>query len=557
MSTAPLGKVVRHMYRLLGSSRSGDLTDAGLLDRFVKVRDQAAFALLTQRHGSRVLATCLRVLGNRHDAEDAFQATFFVLACKARSIARREALGGWLHGVAHRIALQLGNRAGRRRECLQEVDDLPSQPPRCPMEEQELRAYLDAELAQLPHRYRSAIVLHHLEGRSIEEAADQLGWSVGQFRGALFRGRRLLESRFRRRGLVLSAGLFVTAVSARAVPASLLDSTVACSLLFATNQSAPIGSIPAAATALAQGALQAMFVTKLKIAVALAVMIGAIGLSVGIIGVRGLKANASGGAELPADSENSAATPKRSHPDERSDRQRIQGAWIAKDEPSKLVKEFIEEFSFDENEAKIYLFTRTEDSHEQKVLRCAVKLYTREQTKWMDLYPEGRGKVSFAYEIRDDELILIQNIAGAGTHWVYDGPPIYKRKAPKNDVNSFGVQQTKSDDGSVYIKLAHKDYRRLFGIALAVLAEYFEEIRYANQYAGRIDAQSIPGETKAAVRRQARVIISPIDEGGFSITVEIYKYTPGASGRDAGLQQVILQRLKNVVERPLEGNQAP
>src|SRR5947208_3489648 len=94
--------ILPHLCRLIGSPAGRDLSDGDLLERFLGRRDAAAFAALVRRHGPTVLGVCRRVLRNAHDAEDAFQATFLVLARKGRSIARREALGSWLYGVAYR-----------------------------------------------------------------------------------------------------------------------------------------------------------------------------------------------------------------------------------------------------------------------------------------------------------------------------------------------------------------------------------------------------------------------------------------------------------------------
>src|SRR4051812_29556146 len=106
MATAQLHLVLRHIHRLAGPGNLDDQSDSQLLEHFIDRHDEAAFALLLRRHGPLVLGVCRRLLHNEHDAEDAFQATFLVLARKAASIRRREALGGWLYEVAYHIAVR-------------------------------------------------------------------------------------------------------------------------------------------------------------------------------------------------------------------------------------------------------------------------------------------------------------------------------------------------------------------------------------------------------------------------------------------------------------------
>src|SRR5579885_485092 len=138
--------------------QAGDLTDGQLLARFVATRDEAAFAALVRRHGPMVLGVCRRVLHDFHHAEDAFQATFLVLARKAASVAVGHSLGGWLHGVAYHTALRAGEAIGRRRVREKPMDDVPH-PQVEPAEARDWLPLLDRELSLLPEKYRSAIVL--------------------------------------------------------------------------------------------------------------------------------------------------------------------------------------------------------------------------------------------------------------------------------------------------------------------------------------------------------------------------------------------------------------
>src|SRR5207248_1099652 len=157
-------------------------------------------------------------LDRDHDAEDAFQATFLVLARKGASIRNRRALAGWLQEVAYRIALRARARAGRRRACERQVmamvppRDEPSHPETAALWN-ELRPVLHEEVVRLPEKYRLPVTLSYLEGKTNEEVAELLQWPVGTVKGRLSRGRELLRTRLSRRGVALSAAFVVTALS--------------------------------------------------------------------------------------------------------------------------------------------------------------------------------------------------------------------------------------------------------------------------------------------------------------------------------------------------------
>src|SRR5262249_30831810 len=158
-----------------------ETTDAALLGRFISGKDETAFAALVNRHGPLVFHVCRRVLGDAHDAEDAFQATFLVLARKAAVVNPRESLAAWLHGVAHRVALKARSSRNRRPS----AEELPTPPlvdprydPLAELSARELVATVDEEVRRLPEVYRLPVILCCLEGRSLEEAARQLGWTT-------------------------------------------------------------------------------------------------------------------------------------------------------------------------------------------------------------------------------------------------------------------------------------------------------------------------------------------------------------------------------------------
>src|SRR5262249_54084900 len=149
MAGAQLAAVVGHLRALTTQQRRGEQTDGELLRAFLSVGDQAAFAALMRRHGPMVLRVCRRALGNAHDAEDACQATFLVLARQAASIRKKEVLASWLHGVAYRVAVHATRAAARRRKHEARANPTPPPDPARCAAWQELQAVLDAEIDSL------------------------------------------------------------------------------------------------------------------------------------------------------------------------------------------------------------------------------------------------------------------------------------------------------------------------------------------------------------------------------------------------------------------------
>ncbi len=212
-------RLLRHIHALAARTATRSVSDAALLDRFVRRRDEDAFAALVARHGPLVLGVCRRVLGDAHEAEDVFQATFLVLARKAASLRRPDALAAWLYGTARHLAMKW-RRAGtrrRQREALAPRSSHGSDPadPLDRITARELLLVLDEELHRLPEVYRLPLILCGLEGRPQKEAARLLGWTEASLRGRLERGRARLQSRLARRGFA-GAGVLLTAGLARA-----------------------------------------------------------------------------------------------------------------------------------------------------------------------------------------------------------------------------------------------------------------------------------------------------------------------------------------------------
>ncbi len=243
-------------------------TDRELIARFHQSRDESAFASLVHKHGPMVLGVCRRRLRDPHAADDAFQATFLVLARKAGRVRWRESLGGWLYQVAVHVCRKAAARAARRavQPLIADAQPAPDQPP-----PSDLSAVLDEELRALPAAYREPIVLCHLQGHTTEEAAKLLGVSDGQLRGRLFRGREKLRDRLTRRGVALSVSALVvslTAASARAVPPALGTSAVSVALG---------GAVSASVLSLTHEAVSAMSHTKWYLLAAVVAVGGLIG----------------------------------------------------------------------------------------------------------------------------------------------------------------------------------------------------------------------------------------------------------------------------------------
>ncbi len=275
MSNAQADLVLQHIRRLAGVPHTAQPPDGQLLERFTAQRDEAAFAALVRRHGPMVLNVCRSVLRHEQDAEDAFQATFLALSRQAASLRRPEAVAVWLYEVAHRVAVKAQADAARRRAQERKASPLAPADPTLDMTVRDLHRVLHEELRRLPEKYRLPLVLCYLEGRSQAEAAAQLGWTKGAFRGRLVRGRERLRRRLAARGVALSALLGVTAVAPRVAAAALVDSAVELAIRSATSEAGAI-ALSTRAFALAEGVFGTTFFGKAKIATAVLLAAGLI-----------------------------------------------------------------------------------------------------------------------------------------------------------------------------------------------------------------------------------------------------------------------------------------
>ncbi len=249
----------------------GDLSDGQLVHRFMTARDgadQAAFTALVERHGPMVLGVCRQVLHDADDAQDAFQATFLVLARKAGSLRKADSVASWLHGVALRIAMRARVEAARRRVHERRGAAFTASRTAADPVPPESWPALHEEIDRLPDRYRDPIVLCYLEGLSIEEAALRIGCPRGTVLSRLSRARNRLRDRLTRRGL--APGLVPFAAGSKpivlaAMPTPLLNATVGDALVFAGRRATEAALISAAPAALARGLLHVMTISRLTI----------------------------------------------------------------------------------------------------------------------------------------------------------------------------------------------------------------------------------------------------------------------------------------------------
>jgi RNA polymerase sigma factor (sigma-70 family) len=254
-----------------------------LLERFVHQRDEKAFAELVARHGSLVYGLCRRLLSNAQDAEDVFQATFFVLARKAATIRKPRSLSCFLHGIAYRLALKTRTESQRRRS--HERQAAPAgDAAEVDLSWREVRGLLDEELQRLPEKQRLPLVLCYLEGLTQDEASRRLGWPRGTLKRRLEAGRERLRVRLTRRGVTLGAGLFVASLtssaSATAVPLTLRSATVRGAFQFLSRETATVAATPAAL--LAKGAMQSMLMAKLKLGALLVLALSCAATAAGV-----------------------------------------------------------------------------------------------------------------------------------------------------------------------------------------------------------------------------------------------------------------------------------
>jgi RNA polymerase sigma factor (sigma-70 family) len=273
--------LVQQVQGLTQIANTREVPDEELVRRYVEESDPDAFEVLLGRLGPMVLRLCRRVLHDAHEAEDAFQAAFLVLARKAGQIRRRAAVAGWLHGIAYRIALKMRTRTDRRVRRHQEIPErTPAPDLLAEISVREAQAIVDQELAGLPERQRLPLVLCYLEGATQDEAARRLGLPPGTLRSRLERGRQRLRTRLARRGLTLSAALLALRLGEGAacavLPTSLLRSTAAICKPSVAGGAVP--AVPPRVESLTRGVLRTSLQRPLTRVLAPVMVLGLIGV---------------------------------------------------------------------------------------------------------------------------------------------------------------------------------------------------------------------------------------------------------------------------------------
>ncbi len=319
MASVHIGSALRQIRGLFEAGTVAGLTDGQLLDRYLTRRDESAFAALVMRHGPMVLGVCHSVLHGSPEVEDAFQATFLVLIRRASTIRGREAVGGWLYRVAHRVAVRAGrdrSRKGLREHLAGDLCDEIAVG--ASSVDDDWRGTLHEELARLPERFRQPVVLCYLEGKTYGQAALELRCSQATLRRRLADALGLLRSRLSRRGVAVSVGALAAAMESQAmaaVPPAWVDA-------LARVAAGQVGAAPAAsavAARLAARTVRSMLASRVRTVANVVTMLVATGLVAGHLVPAGpVRADDPARSKMPAASSRPAAAPGARRPDSKA-----------------------------------------------------------------------------------------------------------------------------------------------------------------------------------------------------------------------------------------------
>ena len=277
-------------------------SDTQLLGRFASNRDEAAFAAIMARHGPMVMTVCQGVLRDSPDAEDAFQATFLVLASKASSAWTEGQLGGWLHRVAYRIAVRASIDRARRQRCERRAAEVSAMRKPRGHSDEDVHPALHEELARLPAKLRAPLVLCYLEGQTHAQAALELRCGEATLRRRLAEARQRLRSRLVRRGFApaASAAVLSMAGEAKAAPSAVAEATLRAAVRVAAGEAVAVvaGTRKAGLTRAGLKVLTKGWKTTAYAVVAVAAIAG-VGSGIGVLGVRNAGGSTRAGTEAP------------------------------------------------------------------------------------------------------------------------------------------------------------------------------------------------------------------------------------------------------------------
>jgi HlyD family secretion protein len=307
--------LLREIQTLFDAGTAAGLSDRQLLERFAGRRDptaEAAFEALVLRHGPMVLRVCRNVLHDPNDVQDAFQATFLVLVRRSGAVRQLESLGGWLYGVANRVAARARVESARRRavEGRAALRVVEAFEPTLEAESEEFGPIVQEEVRRLPEKYRAAVVLCYWQGLTHDQAAVQLGIPLGTVRSRMARARELLRRRLTRRGLTSLAGAVGVGFEGASdmiarltpVPGKLLQATIRSAVGQATGQ-----VVSGMAACLVQRVLWSMTMIKIGGVVAGVVLVGLVGYGVGIAGQQAKESRSGPSASQKAKGPNAPA----------------------------------------------------------------------------------------------------------------------------------------------------------------------------------------------------------------------------------------------------------
>lgn len=322
MGTNPINLPERDLRTLFSVGTLGGLSDGYLLGRFAIHREEAAFEALIQRHGPMVWGVCRRILRDHHDAEEAFQATFVVLARKAPSIAHRELVVNWLYAVACKSALKAKAITSKRRTRERLVVEMPEPEAEPNGMTNELLSQLDQALSHLPDKYRVPIVLCELEGKTHREAAEQLGWPIGTVSGRLSRARVMLANRLSRSGLRLSVGslavLLAQDVASASMPTKLIRSTSQSVSLSVAGRALTAGMVSPGIATLTGEVMKTMLLSRLKLVSGVLLTLTLTGVGILMASSAPILGHEPGNAKRDTGAEDIA----------KAETERLQGTWV-------------------------------------------------------------------------------------------------------------------------------------------------------------------------------------------------------------------------------------